>query len=1044
MVVEMFRFVSIRAPQADGSSDEGGLAFAIDGGTRFVGTVRENREPAARSKLLAIVRGYVASPDFIGSLDQADARLVSFSGSLRSLPADGFAAALPEAFKAAFGTDARSIGGDQKLDSARRRIGDSIVAACIDTSLVARTRSALIEAATACEVIAALADGRTVRRADLERAMVVLPQGVFPLPRKTLGAGDRAKRSAAKAAERASRHTAVERSVDEIDATRGAIDELVTVFRRRTVAPAVARAGRTRPQPNEAIDSFSLSANERSALTPHTRNALRAIGVGDAVDVSRAIPLLEARLFTVARSLHAARAARMVRIGNTIMPSDYVLNGPAGPGSATRHAGECPPAELDAAGEETGAITVPSGHGDARVLGIADLMLVEQKLARYELGEIAHIENVMRGEKRERKFRTASTLEETAFTESEETEASEKDLSTTERFELQSQSQQVIAETANKQAGLTISASYGPAVNATATLSAGGTSSRQQSSSVASSYARETTSRAVARLQKRKLERRSTRTVREVEENNLHGFENADGEDISGIYRFVDKIYTAQVVNYGKRLMLEFMLPEPAAFYRHALSRQPLDPVGHTCPEVPGYCLGDGLTFVPLQAADIEPDNYISWASKYGAEDVQAPLSTTRIVSVAKRGPDAFGTTGTGAESPPKISSEAWEMDIPDGYVPSTATINVYGETQDGTPHKLMIQIQDQQLEYSEPWQDHVTLTLRPDVTAKVPISVNSIRFYNYEVLFSVLCILRLEKMDDWRLKTFFSIMKAYETARSRYYAAIEAARLSAAYAAPNWRSPAANREIEATELKRACITLMSGQHFETFDAMARNVAPHGYPEIDLPEANAEARYVQLFEQGIDWINLTYLFYPYYWSRKDQWLTLVQLSDEDALFARFLQAGSARVQVPVRQGFETTILNYLAGVEIWNAEGNLINFDDVGPGSPHLSMIDELKSQLGNSYEEGPGTVAVTKNSAEVTGDGEQVWGDEHMRRRIRFGVETYVIVNTAGGGFTLDRPYEGDTDAGTTYALGPQLIGEPWEILIPTSLVKLDDYAFV
>lgn len=1044
MHAEAFRFVTLRLPQRSAAPSRARLSFTIADGTRLIAELKANRDPVARAKLLAIVSAYVASPEFIGSLDSVDARLAAFCVRMRELPEADFAKALPDALRQAFDTEVVAIGDDPEYQAARRRIGDSIVAAGIDASVEARTRSALIEAAAACAAIDAVAQERSLVKADLARAVVVLPPGVFPLPRKTLGgSADRANRAAATGEERAARREALARAAAEIDATRGAIEELLAVVARRT-AVAPAPAARIRVDPGEAAIGFGLSPDELVGLSAGTRRALGVVGIDASVDVSRAIPLLESRLATVSRTMHGRRRdIRMTRIGNTLIPSDYLFPWPVteGWGSGVHHAGECAPAELEAAGDETGAVTTPTGHGEARVVGIAELMRVEQKLARYELGEIAHIENVLMGETRRRRFRTASTVEEATFSETEEVESSEKDLSSTERFELQAQAQQVISENASKQAGLTITASYGPTVDATATLSGTSTSARQQSTSAASNYARETTSRAVARLLKRKLERRSTRTVREVEETNLHGFDNRKGEaDIVGTYRFIDKIYTAQVVNYGKRLMLEFLVPEPAAFWRHALSRQPLDPVGHACPEAPGYCLDDNRSFVPLQAEDIQPENYLYWASKYGAEDVVPPPPTMRIVSAAKRGPDPFQTTGTGAAVPPKINSDTAEIDIPDGYVPSTAAINAYGETQVGT-HKLMIQIQDQQLEYSEPWQDQMILTLRPDVAAKLPISINSLRFYNYEVLFTILCTVRKEKMDEWRLKTFFSVMKAYESARSRYYTALEAARLSAAYAAPTWRSPPANREIEATELKRACITLMSGQHFETFDAMARNVAPHGYPEIDLPEARAEARYVQLFEQGLDWSNLTYLFYPYFWSRKDQWLTLAQLGDEDPLFARFLQAGAARVQVPVRLGFERTLLNYLAGVAIWDAEGNLVSFDDDEPGSPHLSILDELKSQLANQDEEGVGTVSVTQGSEAVNGDGVQLWGEEHIRCRIRFGVEVYVITAVEGTGFRLDRPYAGTTNATAGYALGPQLVGLPWEVRVPTNLVKLSDY---
>lgn len=131
-----------------------------------------------------------------------------------------------------------------------------------------------------------------------------------------------------------------------------------------------------------------------------------------------------------------------------------------------------------------------------------------------------------------------------------------------------------------------------------------------------------------------------------------------------------------------------------------------------------------------------------------------------------------------------------------------------------------------------------------------------------------VFCVLRSEALKQWQLKTYLAIMKAYEATKSRYDNAVEAARLQAGFDQALGRNPAANREIERSELKRACISLASGQRFETFDAMTNDVAPYGYPEIDFAEARAEARFVELFEQCFEWNNMTYVFYPYFWSRK--------------------------------------------------------------------------------------------------------------------------------------------------------------------------------
>ena len=76
---------------------------------------------------------------------------------------------------------------------------------------------------------------------------------------------------------------------------------------------------------------------------------------------------------------------------------------------------------------------------------------------------------------------------------------------------------------------------------------------------------------------KRSREERMRRSLERYEEKNEHGFDNKLGTGhVIGIYRWVDKYYKARLINYGKRLMLEFIVPEPAAFYLHLQLKQTL------------------------------------------------------------------------------------------------------------------------------------------------------------------------------------------------------------------------------------------------------------------------------------------------------------------------------------------------------------------------------------------------------------------------------------------------------------------------------------
>ena len=85
---------------------------------------------------------------------------------------------------------------------------------------------------------------------------------------------------------------------------------------------------------------------------------------------------------------------------------------------------------------------------------------------------------------------------------------------------------------------------------------------------------------------------------------------------------------------------------------------------------------------------------------------------------------------------------------------------------------------------------------------------------------------------------------------------------------------------------------------------------------------------------------MTYLFYPYYWGRKVNWPKRSLLQDVDPQFAEFLKAGSARVVVPVRPGFESALAHFMDTGEIWEGA------DPPTLTSPlYVSIIDEIKER---------------------------------------------------------------------------------------------------
>lgn len=83
------------------------------------------------------------------------------------------------------------------------------------------------------------------------------------------------------------------------------------------------------------------------------------------------------------------------------------------------------------------------------------------------------------------------------------------------------------------------------------------------------------------------------------------------------------------------------------------------------------------------------------------------------------------------------------------------------------------------------------------------------------------------------------------------------------------------------------------------------------WDRYDIIRAHDVAPGIQFMEQAFEWANLTYIPYPYFWGRRDEWDDLNAVKGADPTLVRFLRAGSVRVVVPAKRAFEKAVLHFL-------------------------------------------------------------------------------------------------------------------------------------
>ncbi|WP_298417865.1 hypothetical protein [uncultured Kordia sp.] len=580
--------------------------------------------------------------------------------------------------------------------------------------------------------------------------------------------------------------------------------------------------------------------------------------------------------------------------------------------------GKITPAVVSGGGTATEA---PIAYGIQR-LGIADYRKVEQEVCCYVPGEVSHIENIMA---REHKLKnvTRTRRQETTDTFSSESERENlTETTSTDRFEMNQEiaSMNSQNQSVNANAGIHWG---GDNFGGNASASFANNTSSEDSESQAISHAKELTERALDRVVQKVREERVTKVIEEYEENTSHGFDNRKGDKhISGVYRWVDKVYRNKILNYGKRLMYEFMVPEPASFHDLAIQLKNETEI-LVKPADPRTTSGN-LNMANFQNVNL--DTYKHWAAIYNAEVSEPP---TEKIYIGK----AFSYKAVEIKDDRyERYGEDVELDIPEGYYSVSARAD-WADSIDGfVPSATEIIVGSKRMLSRNSNYD------LPKHVGSIPVSFSSLGHLSGNSTVSIELQILPEAKTKWQLETFNTIIKAYEERLAEYeekYAAqkqLEEQKLEI--------NPGFYREIERTVLRKNCIAYLIGQEnlgkdmLDNRDSLANIVPKYTNPALD-----SYAAKVKFFEQAFEWDIMSYNFYPFYWATKEKWDDLYQVQNNDPLFKAFLKSGMARVIITVRPGFEEMVNWYLATGQVWNG-GQVPTPSD----EEFVSILEELRN----------------------------------------------------------------------------------------------------
>lgn len=620
---------------------------------------------------------------------------------------------------------------------------------------------------------------------------------------------------------------------------------------------------------------------------------------------------------------------------------------------------------------EPGTNRIPL-YGVKRV-GVLEYKRVEQRICCYVAGEVSHIENVMAREYREKTSRTL-TRSETIQEDTQEREVENlKDTTSTDRHEMNSEVSQVLQEEQSRQIGVNAGGNFqynggmfNAGVFANTNMNFTNSSSQNTAVKTAQAFAKEVVEKATQRIVEKVSSKRTSRMLREYEETNKHGFDNTLGDKhVTGIYRWVDKIYENTLVNYGKRLLYDFMVPEPSKNFKHWMQKSKSSKTFTLTEPKKLSSFGIEITsFKNLKGQEIGKSewlsinkfNYADAAAEYGADVDPCP---DEYISIGK----SFSENPANPVQKwdERLGSYAYEIEIPEGYACVDYWGN-YGHTYSYDTGKwgseAVLKVDTDWFWFNKPahwklnfnnyftrWSNHHIWLYK-----KLPISISTFNVGGFSFNITAGCRLTQEAYQVWQQKTYIAILTAYKKRLEEFNNAKAVVDAANENVQTDYKfNPMTGRAIEQRELKRLCIELM----LEPFNKKSGR-----YNYVDDPcltELNYKIRrdsgfeehaeYTRFIEEAFQWDLMSYHLYPYYWAGEADWHQLIkESSTSDELFQAFLQSGMARVTVPVRMDYEFAVTYLLNTGKVWNSK----NVIATGANNPlYLSIADLLK------YDEG-------------------------------------------------------------------------------------------
>ncbi|MFT4908286.1 MAG: hypothetical protein ACI978_002376 [Oleispira sp.] len=553
---------------------------------------------------------------------------------------------------------------------------------------------------------------------------------------------------------------------------------------------------------------------------------------------------------------------------------------------------------------------------------LGDLQMVRHTLTGYQLGEIAHIENVMAGENKQttyRKFDLTQDKQTDTLSEANYQEALKNSVNTDFLTEINNTITSESITTNFNNLSTTYGVSSPPESKVTGGWNVAGDSSNPGSKDEnAIKLAKQITTKAANNITHTVSKVRQQMQLSSTEHVEIHNIDNSQSATAkNGVYQWVNKEYEAYTTNYGKRLMINISVTHPAKNYLCDVLR--LDNTDRIKPPTL-----ESLGIFGYK--NISRENYGKLLTQYRVKNASEYTPPEHVQLVT--------TSFQAGEGP---SSQ--QLNIAPGYYASTATITAVYSTNIEQLFGLVGENSFTITAVANSPGDNDSATFGPQTyslseeTNTVCVSVSVLAEHsaahdtaitlqeearNYSVNILIHTELSDSRFEAWQIKVYEAVVLAADQCRSNYRQALDELFTNLLDI-----EPLEKRNIERDALKYAAVEQLDILRHQLVGMPCATdcSSPPNAVDPDVPASVSASRYNQFYDQMFEWGEMTYSFHS---ASKDcdydpAFDALIG-PQQNSLFTRFLQAGSGQISIPVKAEYAYPVLYFIATGDIWPAD----------------------------------------------------------------------------------------------------------------------------